>query len=110
MFKKISNWFKKFGKVAVVQPLTEKEIATRDHKPWVSVLKMNVNSDDIRHGFFELDWNIFFIAELKRSGYSGENEEAIINLWFNDVCTNVANEFHVGSDMNTGSIDFKHHE
>ena len=52
--------------------LTPKERATKKKEPWVAVLDTHVNKDNIRNGFFELDWNEFFIEELKKSGYGFE--------------------------------------
>ena len=39
----------------------EKEQATKEGKPWVGVLNTHVNKENIRNGFFELDWNNEFI-------------------------------------------------
>ena len=41
--------------------LREKEAATKAGKPWVAVLETHLNKDNIRNGFFELDWNNAFI-------------------------------------------------
>ena len=35
----------------------EKQEATKKGEPWVAVLDTQVNPDNIRNGFFELDWN-----------------------------------------------------
>ena len=37
--------------------LTPKERANRKKEPWVGVLNTHVNKDNVRNGFFELDWN-----------------------------------------------------
>ena len=42
----------------------EKEQATKDGKPWVGVLNTHVNKENIRNGFFELDWNNEFIEPV----------------------------------------------
>ena len=39
----------------------EKQEATKNGKPWVAVLDTQINTNDIRNGFFELDWNNEFI-------------------------------------------------
>ena len=39
-----------------------KGAATRKKEPWVGVLETHVNSENIRNGFFELDWNKYFIV------------------------------------------------
>ena len=35
----------------------EKQEATRLGEPWVAVLDTQINPDNIKNGFFELDWN-----------------------------------------------------
>ena len=47
---------------------TPKERATAKGEPWVSVLDTHVNKDNIRNGFFELDWNDLFVLQLKQAG------------------------------------------
>jgi len=64
--------------------LTPKERATARGEPWVDVLDLHVNKDNIRNGFFELDWNPEFIVQLKQAGYGfdGDPEEEIVDRWF----------------------------
>lgn len=81
--------------------LKEKEAATKAKKPWVGVLDTQVNADNIRNGFFELDWNNEFIEQLLDAGYSGESNEEIVDMWFKDLARNVlADE---GQDPNRGA-------
>ena len=44
---------------------TAKEIATEKKEPWVAVMDTHVNKDNIRNGFFELDWNEYFVLQLR---------------------------------------------
>ncbi len=44
--------------------LDPKTRATRKKEPWVGVLETHVNKDNIRNGFFELDWNEQFVLKL----------------------------------------------
>ena len=72
-----------------------KEIATAKGEPYVSILSMDVDPQDINNGAFELDWNEKFIANLVRAGYQqkpNEEEHVIIDRWFQNVCRNVALE------------------
>jgi hypothetical protein len=39
----------------------------------VKVLQVNVNPENPRNGFFELDWNDEFVNMLKQNGYTGES-------------------------------------
>lgn len=78
--------------------LSPKEKATELQEPWVSVLSTHVNKENIRNGFFELDWNEYFIIQLKEQGYDGATEEEIVDKWFQDLCKNVASESGVNMD------------
>jgi len=64
-----------------------KAYATKRKEPWVNVIDVKVNKENVRNGFFELDWNEFFILELRRAGYGeeGDLEEEIVDRWFRDV-------------------------
>ena len=74
---------------------TDKEIATAAGEPYVAILSMDVDPEDINNGAFELDWNEKFIANLVRAGYQGqpnEPEHEIVDRWFQNVCRNVVME------------------
>ncbi len=77
-----------------VAKLTPKERATEKGEPWVAVLDTHVNKENIRNGFFELDWNEHFISELKRAGYGydGDPDEEIVDRWFRDLARNMLEE------------------
>ena len=78
--------------------LTPKELATEKKEPWVQVLDTHINKDNVRNGFFELDWNEYFVLQLKEAGYKGDSEEAVVDAWFGELCRNVGNE--AGINMN----------
>ena len=83
--------------------MTPKERATAKGEAWVAVLDTHVNRDNIRNGFFELDWNAEFVVQLKQAGYGfdGDPEEEIVDRWFKDLARNVlADE---GQDTNRGA-------
>lgn len=83
---------------ARVAKLSPKELATEKKEPWVAVLDTHVNKDNIRNGFFELDWNEYFVLQLRTAGYVGESDEAIVDLWFSELCRNVGAEEGVNMD------------
>ena len=86
--------------------LSPKDLATQNKEPWVCVLNTHVNKENIRNGFFELDWNEYFVLQLRSAGYRGESDEDIVNQWFTELCRNVAAE--EGIDMSrrgTGYIN-----
>jgi len=89
--------------------LTPKDRATRKKEPWVGVLNTHVNKDNIRNGFFELDWNDQFVLQLKREGYGfdGDADEEIVDRWFRELCANVVVDGDYGGPVNTGVIDIQ---
>ena len=70
----------------------EKAQATKNKKAWVAVLDTQVNPDNIKNGFFELDWNNQFIEELVDAGYTGETNEEIVDAWFKTVIAQMLEE------------------
>jgi len=71
---------------------SEKDIATEKGLPWVSVVQVELDPDNIGNGAFELDWNEKFIVNLVKSGYQGKTDQDIVDRWFQDVCRNVVLE------------------
>ena len=67
----------------------DKKVAEIKEEPYVNVLKLDVNPENAQAGFMELDWNDHFVKFLHENGYTGENDEAVVNKWFNDVCRTV---------------------
>jgi hypothetical protein len=87
--------------------LSPKDRANRKNEPWVAVLNTHVNSDNIRNGFFELDWNDQFVLKLKQEGYGedGDPDEEIVDRWFRELCANVVVDEGLPQQVNTGIID-----
>ena len=74
---------------------TEKEIATEKGEPYVAILSMHVDPENMHQGAFELDWNDKFIANLVRAGYQGKPDDKdsdIVDRWFQNVCRHVVME------------------
>ena len=87
--------------------LSPKERATRKKEPWVGVLNTHINKENVRNGFFELDWNEQFVLKLKQEGYGedGDKDEEIVDRWFRELCANVVIDGDYGGPVNTGSLD-----
>jgi hypothetical protein len=87
--------------------LTPKERATARGESWVAVLDTKVNPDNVRNGFFELDWNEYFITELKKAGYGfdGDPEEEIVDRWFRDLARNMMSEEGLDASRGAGYIN-----
>ena len=104
--KKKAEELKETEELAKLNP---KEKANRKKEPWVTVLNTHVNKDNVRNGFFELDWNEYFIVKLKQEGYGadGDPDEEIVDRWFRELCANVVVDGDFGGPVNTGVIDIK---
>jgi hypothetical protein len=83
----------------------EKEAATAKGEPWVAVLDTQVNPDNIRNGFFELDWNNEFIEQLLDAGYTGESNEEIVDAWFRTIVTQMLEEDGQSTDRGMGYVN-----
>ena len=84
-----------------------KAYATKKKEPWVSVLDVKVNQENVRNGFFELDWNKYFIAQLIQAGYGVENdpEEEIVDRWFRDIVYNMLQDEGMDTSRGAGYIN-----
>ena len=87
--------------------LTPKERATLKKEAWVSVMDTKVNKDNPRNGFFELDWNEYFITELRKNGYGfeGDPEEEIVDRWFRDIVRNMLSDEGMDTNRSSGFIN-----
>lgn len=83
----------------------EKEAATKEGKPWVAVLDTQINPENIRNGFFELDWNNEFIEQLLDAGYKGETQEQIVDSWFRTIVIQMLEEEGMDTDRGAGYIN-----
>jgi hypothetical protein len=91
-FKKKKAEIKEEKPKATRKKKTEKELATERGEPWVGILSMDVDPDDLNAGSFELDWNDKFIAQLSRFGYQGKTDSDLVDQWFQNVCRHVVLE------------------
>jgi hypothetical protein len=87
---------------------TQKEIATEKGEPWVGILSMDIDPDNLHQGAFELDWNDKFVANLVRAGYQGKPEDTdaeIVDRWFQNICRHVVLEtFEQDQAMNPNRV------
>ena len=74
---------------------SEKELATEAGEPYVAVLRMEVDPNNLHQGAFELDWNEIFVARLVKAGYMMKRDDTdaeIVDRWFQNVCRHVVME------------------
>jgi len=107
--KEAENSLKEIAQEQELAKLSPKDRATRKKEPWVGVLNTHVNSDNVRNGFFELDWNDQFVLQLKQEGYGvdGDKDEEIVDRWFRELCANVVVDGDFGGPVDTGTLDIQ---
>lgn len=91
MIDKLKNIFKKKQKT-VSKTKSEKDLSTEKGEPYIKVLETNVDKDNPKYGYFELDWNKHFVDNLKKNGFSGNTDEEIVDHWFTVLCNTIAEE------------------
>jgi hypothetical protein len=72
-----------------------RDLATERGEPYVSVLSVDIDPENVHNGAFELDWNDKFVANLVRAGYQmnpKDTDADIVDRWFTAVCRNVVLE------------------
>lgn len=69
-----------------------KAAATANGEPWVTVVSLDMDMDNVGSGSFNLDWNDVFVARLVKAGYRGADDVQIVDQWFTDLARNIALE------------------
>jgi hypothetical protein len=84
-----------------------KAYATRRKEPWISVLDVKFNEENVRNGFFEMDWNEYFIQQLLQAGYGepADPEEEVVDRWFRDIVFNMLQEEGLDTQRGSGYIN-----
>lgn len=59
-------------------------------EPWVNVVKANLDPNNPKQGYFELEWNPAFVKHLIAHGYYGPTAEDVVDRWFTDLCRNIS--------------------
>lgn len=111
MFDKLKNLFNKkkveklpeikTPKVRKPKPkapeLSAKEKATQAGEPYINILSLDIDPNDINSGAFDLDFNEIFVARLVKAGYmmsKDDKDTDIVDRWFQQVCRNVVLELY----------------
>ena len=91
-----------------------KDKATEAGTPWVDVIGIELDPDNPGNGAFELDWNEHFIKHLWKAGYRDEDENDMVDRWFQDVCRQVVMETYekdqamiTRNDIGGGKSEYK---
>lgn len=108
MFESIKKWFSpapepvpeptpEVKKAPKKKELTPKEKATAAGEPYIAILSVDLDENDINNGSFELDWNDKFVVNLVKQGYKirpDDSDAQIVDRWFQTVCRNIALEVY----------------
>ena len=98
------EWLKKKPKAVASAPReqktkapvkTEKELATEKNEPYVAMVRMDIDPNNLHQGAFELDWNEIFVARLVKAGYMMKPDDVdadIVDRLFQNVCRHVVME------------------
>ena len=87
MINKIKQLFKKKD-----PSMSDKDKATARGEPYVKVLEVKFDKKNPGDGYFELEWNNLFVRQLLEAGYTGDNEEEIVDLWFTTLCKQISED------------------
>ena len=100
-FDKIKKRFGKKPAKEAAQPRapkvekSAKDLAIERGEPYVAILSMEIDPENMQSGAFELDWNDKFVSNLVRAGYrmdAKDTDADIVDRWFTAVCRNVVLE------------------
>jgi hypothetical protein len=72
-----------------------KDVATEKGDPYVAILSMDIDQENLHEGSFELDWNSLFVTRLIKAGYmikKDDTDAEIVDRWFQNVCRHVVME------------------
>ena len=86
---------KETPKVQKVKSKTNKELSTEAGEPYISVISVDLDPDDVGNGAFELDWNEVFVSRLVKAGFMQKQDDTdaeIVDRWFQSICRNILNE------------------
>lgn len=95
--KKLDLDFKK----GLIQELDyEKQRATLLEEPWI-LAKLVPHPQNPLSGYFEVDWNQYFIQQLEKKGYKGSSDEEIVDQWLKVLH---ANQLYESGFLNVDEI------
>lgn len=93
--EKVGEGIEKSAEPAKGKKKSAKDIATEKGEPYVAILSMEVDPNNLHQGAFELDWNSVFVTRLVKAGYMMKKEDTdaeIVDRWFQNVCRHVVME------------------
>lgn len=89
MIKWLQNLFKE--EQITTQPDTKPHPRDSD-EPWVDIVSIEVDHNNMQVGAIELEWNQSFVNKLQQCGYRGKSDREIVDQWFSHMCRGIAME------------------
>lgn len=92
------------------ETVSAKDKATRDGEPYINILSVEVDPENINNGAFELDFNDKFVLNLVRAGYKIRDDDTdaqIVDRWFQTVCRNIALEMYEQQQADPANRDIR---
>ena len=74
------------------ETIAEKDKATARGEAYVKVLDVKFDKDKPGDGYFELEWNNIFVQQLQEAGYSGADDNEVVDAWFTGLCRTIAED------------------
>jgi len=88
-----------------VTPVPEEELELRRHQakkrcdeatdrrePYIEIVAMEVDYNNLNNGSVEFEWNTLWTDQLIRAGYQGKTDADLVDQWYTNVCRNVVLE------------------
>jgi|TARA_B110000914_G_scaffold136056_1_gene118986 hypothetical protein len=88
----IMGWWNKLVRDKKKKGISAKDKATAMGEPYIEVISVNFDKASPGDGFFELEWNKIFVQSLQDAGYSGTDEDEIVDAWFTGLCRQIAED------------------
>ena len=72
--------------------------ATHRREPYIEIVSMEVDYNNLNNGSVEFEWNTLWIDQLIRAGYQGKTDADLVDQWYTNVCRNVVLETYEQSN------------
>lgn len=94
--RKIAQTEANFKHGIITELERDRNIASCNNIPWVDVPTLDFDIENPSNGAMELDWNDAFVELLREKGYSGTTDDIVVDMWFSELCKNIALETYSG--------------
>lgn len=71
----------------------DREAKKKSNDPWIEVVSERYD-ETTKQVEIKLDWNTAFIKMLRENGYSGRDEQEIVDKWFKRLSEDIASDLH----------------